>query len=288
MYEFKLSDFTETDDFPFFIQYGFHDKECLLHGHKDFSELVVVLEGSAYQIVEHDAYPITEGDVFILDKYTHHSYTDAENFKICNIMFRPEVMFEHLHHIRQNAGFQALFILEPYYAQNHHFCSRLHLKPEDFTSIRKLLAEMIYEHTEKKDSWQTLLYAKFIQLCTILSRLYQDYGKDHSSDVVKLATTVAYIEKNYCCNISLADLAHLSGYSERQFHRLFQSAFSKSPSLYITSLRLQKAQLLLKNSTLPVGEISWNCGYRDQNYFSRIFKKYVGLTPTEYRQNALW
>ena len=106
MYEFKLSDFTETDDFPFFIQYGFHDKECLLHGHKDFSELVVVLEGSAYQIVEHDAYPITEGDVFILDKYTHHSYTDAENFKICNIMFRPEVMFEHLLHIRQNAGFR--------------------------------------------------------------------------------------------------------------------------------------------------------------------------------------
>ena len=286
--EFVLSEFAETDDFPFFIQYGFHEGECYLHGHADFSELVIVLEGSAFQVVENDAYPIAEGDVFVLDKYTHHSYETAENLKICNIMFRPEVLFENLQHIRQNAGFQALFVLEPYYAQQHQFCSRLHLKPEDFTSINKLLAEMIFEHTQKTDGWQTLLYAKFLQLCTILSRLYQDYGEDHSSDVIKLATAVAYIEKNFCNEISLAGLAHMSGYSERQFNRLFKSAFSTSPSLYITNLRLQKAQLLLKNSSQTIGEISWNCGYSDQNYFSRIFKKYIGLTPTEYKQNALW
>ena len=288
MHTYKLSEFAETEDFPFFIQYGFHDGECYFHGHEDFSELVIVLDGSAFQVVENDAYPITKGDVFVLDKYTHHSYESADNLKICNIMFRPEVIFESLHHIRQSAGFQALFILEPYYTKQHQFCSRLRLNPEDFTSIQKLLAEMIYEHTQKKESWQTLLYAKFLQLCTILSRLYQDYGEDHRSDVVKLATAVAYIEKNYCNAISLADLAHMTGYSERQFHRLFQSAFSMAPSMYITNLRLQRAQLLLKNSGQPIGEISWSCGYSDQNYFSRIFKKYTGLTPTEYKQNALW
>lgn len=288
MLELPLWIFAETEDFPFFIQYGFHEKECALHGHEDFSELVVVLEGSARHIVENETYQISEGDVFVIDKYTHHQYTDAENFKICNVMFRPEVMFENLTHIRQNAGFQALFVLEPYYAKQHQFCSRLRLQPEDFSSIKKLLAEMIYEHTKKADGWQTLLYAKFLQLCTILSRLYQDYGKNHGDDVVKLATAVAFIEKNYCSDISLSDLAHMTGYSERQFHRLFQSAFSTPPSQYITNLRLQKAQLLLKNSSQPIGEISWSCGYSDQNYFSRIFKKNTGLTPTEYRQNALW
>lgn len=288
MHNYNLSEFAETDDFPFFIQYGFHDGGCYIHGHSDFSELVIVLDGSAFQIVENDAYPITKGDVFVVDKYTHHSYEKAENLKLCNIMFRPEVIFENLHHIRQNAGFQALFVLEPYYAQQHQFCSRLRLNPEDFTSIQKLLAEMIYEHTQKKESWQTLLYAKFLQLCTILSRLYQDYGKHHSSDVIKLATAVAYMEKNFCSDISLAELAQMSGYSERQFHRLFKSAFSVPPSQYITNLRLQKAQLKLKNSTQTIGEISWECGYTDQNYFSRIFKKNIGLTPTEYKQNALW
>lgn len=289
MLEMPLSIFTETEDFPFYIQYGFHEDECAIHGHVDFSELVVVLEGHAVHMVENESYPISKGDIFVLDRYTHHSYTEAQNFHICNIMFRPEVMFEHLTHIRQNAGFQALFILEPYYALNHQFCSRLRLKPEDFSSIKKLLAEMIHEHTQKTDGWQTMLYSKFIQLCTVLSRLYvQDVKPEGATDVIKLATAVAYIEKNFLSNISLSDLSHRTGYSERQFNRLFQSAFSVAPSQYITNLRLQKAQLLLKNSTDPIGEISWSCGYSDQNYFSRIFKKNIGLTPTEYRQNALW
>ena len=287
--KYELSEFTETDDFPFFIQYGFHDGECYFHSHEDFSELVIVLDGSAFQIVENDAYPITKGDVFVVDKYTHHSYESAENLKICNIMFRPEVIFENLHHIHQNTGFQALFVLEPYYAKQHRFCSRLRLKSEDFSSITKLLAEMIHEHTLKTDGWQTMLYSKFIQLCTVLSRLYvQDVKPEGATDVIKLATAVAYIEKNFLSNISLSDLSHRTGYSERQFNRLFQSAFSVAPSQYITNLRLQKAQLLLKNSTDSIGEISWSCGYSDQNYFSRIFKKNIGLTPTEYRQNALW
>lgn len=288
MLEFPLQLFAETEDFPFFIHYGTHDKECEIHSHLDFSELVVVLEGSATHTVEKDSYTIKEGDVFVIDKYTRHQYEEAENFKLCNIMFRPEVMFENLHHIRQNTGFQALFILEPYYAQRHHFCSRLCLKPEDFSSIRKLLAEMIHEHTEKIDGWQTFIYAKFIQLCTILSRLYQSYDSEQKNDVLKLASAVAHIEKNFCTEISISDLAQIAGYSERQFNRLFKSAYSTTPNLYINTLRIQKAQQLLKNSNLSMGEISWNCGYSDQNYFSRIFKRHVGLTPTEYRMNVLW
>lgn len=287
MLELPLWIFAETEDFPFFIQYGFHEEECELHGHQDFSELVVVLEGSAMHIVEQEKYPIAEGDVFVIDQYTHHRYVEAKNFKICNIMFRPGYMFANLHHIRQNIGFQALFILEPYYAQNHHFCSRLRLKLEDFTAIRKLLAEMIQEHTQKPSGWQTLIYAKFIQLCIVLSRLYQTYDNQQDNNIFKLAAAVAHIEQNYCSHIDISQLAQLAGYSERQFGRLFKAAFSTTPNLYIMNLRLQKAQQLLKNSNLTIGEISWNCGYSDQNYFSRIFKRYVGLTPTEYQENVL-
>lgn len=287
MLELPLWIFAETEDFPFFIQYGFHEKECELHGHADFSELVVVLKGSAIHLVENEKYPIAEGDVFVIDQYTHHRYEDAKNFKICNIMFRPEYMFENLPHIRQNSGFQALFILEPYYAQNHQFCSRLRLKLEDFTVIQKLLAEMIQEHTQKAPGWQTLVYAKFIQLCIMLSRLYQTYDCADDNTVLKLAAAVAHIEQNYCSDINISQLAQIAGYSERQFSRLFKSAFSTTPNLYIINLRLQKAQQLLKNSCLTMGEISWSCGFNDQNYFSRIFKRYIGVTPTEYRNNTL-
>ncbi len=288
MFEILLCHYAETDDFPFYIQYGGHQGSVDMHRHVDFTELVVVLEGSAMHVVGHEKYPVSEGDVFVIDKYTHHGFVEAKDFRICNIMFKPEVLFEHIFHIRQNAGFHALFVLEPYYAQNHQFCSRLKLEVNDFASIKKLIAEIVHEHTHKSDGWQTLCFAKFIQLCTILSRLYQSYDIVDNNNILKLATAVAYIEKNYCSDISIAKLAETTGYSERQFCRLFKSAFSASPNTFITNLRLQKAQQLLKTTSLPVGEISWTCGYADHNYFSRIFKKYIGLSPSEYRENTLW
>lgn len=287
MLEMPLSIFAETDDFPFFIQYGFHEKECVLHGHSDFSELVVVMDGNAIHTVESENYPIKKGDVFVIDRYTHHQYTEAVNFKICNIMFKPDYFFNNLHFLRQNTGFQALFILEPYYTQNHKFNSRLCLLPDDYSIITLLISEIIHEQTGKKEGWQTLIYSKFIQLCTLLSRLYQSYGTHKNDDIFKLASAIAYIEKDYCSEISISKLASLSGYSPRQLNRLFNSAFSTTPRLYINNLRLQKSRQLLKNTNLTMGEIAYNCGFPDQNYFSRLFKKYVGMTPSQYRSNAI-
>lgn len=287
MLELPLYIFTKDEDFPFFIQYGFHEKENELHGHKDFSELVMVMNGSATHTVENEQYHIKKGDVFVIDQYTHHRYTDAENFRICNIMFRPEYMFQNLNHIRQNSGFQALFVLEPYYAQNHHFSSRLCLKPEDFSFISRIISEMIQEYTFRNDGWQTLIYSRFIQLCTILSRLYQSCNDIKNNDILKLASAIAHIEKNFCSEITISDLAHISGYSIRQLNRLFNSAFSISPSHYLCNLRIQKAQQLLKSTNMSMAEIAWSCGFSEQNYFSRIFKKYTGITPTRYRSNSI-
>ena len=279
MLELPLCIFAETEDFPFYIQYGFHDKECEMHGHEDFSELVIVMEGYATHVVESEQYAISKGDVFVLDRYTHHRYINAESFRICNIMFRPEEMFHSGYHIRQNPGFQALFVLEPYYAQNNRFCSRLRLDSEDYARVMHLVSEIMQEHTRRQDSWQTLVYARFIQLCVMLSRLYQQYDEGADSAILKLAAAVAHIERNYCSAISISELAQISGYSERQFSRLFKSAFSLTPNHYITNLRIQKAQQLLQNTAQPIGEISWSCGYDDQNYFSRTFRKAVGSTP---------
>lgn len=287
MLEMPLSIFAKTDDFPFFIQYGFHEKECALHGHADFSELVVVMDGSAVHTVECENYPIKKGDVFVVDKYTHHQYTQANNFKICNIMFKPDFFFNNLNFLRQNTGFQALFVLEPYYTQNHKFNSRLCLHPDDYSAVTLLISEIIREQTEKKESWQTLIYAKFIQLCTLLSRLYLSYDTGQNDNIFKLASAIAYIEKNFCSEISISGLAKLSGYSTRQLNRLFNSAFSKTPRVYINDLKLQKSRQLLKNTNMTMGEIALNCGFPDQNYFSRLFKKHIGMTPSQYRSNAM-
>lgn len=279
-----LSLFTSCETFPFHIHYGFHDDECFMHGHKDFAELVIVLDGTAEHQVGNERYPIGKGDVFVINQDTVHGYHTAVNFKICNIMFHPDLMFKQNSDMRQTAGFQALFVVAPHYLQNNHFYSRLSLTLDAYAVVRQMTDEMLLEYEQKDAGWQSLLEALFIRLCVLLSRSYCLSENEAHSDILKLAAAIAYIEKHYTDNISVSELAALSGYSERQLTRLFQSTFAVAPNQYITKLRIQKAKQLLNNPAVSIGEAAWNCGYEDQNYFSRVFRRETGTTPTAYRR----
>ena len=283
MVRMPLSHFAKDSDFPFFIQYGFHDAGCYMHGHADFSELVVVTDGSAEHLVGEERYPIAKGDVFVINQYTEHGYSSTTNFKICNIMFQPETMFAGIGNLREAAGFQALFVLEPHYLQTNRFCSRLCLNAREFDDIMQLIEQLMYEYTKRYEGWQTMIHALFLRLCVRLSRDWQESDREIHKDIGKLAAATAYMEKHFSEDLRMEKLAEIAGYSVRQFTRLFRAAYAVTPMNYLVNLRMQKAMQLLKNTALSVGEAAWRCGYEDQNYFSRIFRQYAGMTPSEYR-----
>ncbi len=284
MIRFSFSLFSHNEEFPIHFQYGFHEKDdCYVHGHEDFSELVIVLEGSAQHIVNNETYPISKGDIFVINPFTAHGFTSAQNLQICNIMFKPESVFSEVYDMKQMPGFQALFVLEPHYFQNHSFCSQLRLKAGEFADVTALIHSTLAEYNKKDDGWRDLVFSRFLLLCITLSRLYRTNTENDTVGFLKLAGAIAHIENHYCTALTTESLAKIAGYSERQFLRLFKSVFSITPTLYITNLRIKKAQTLLKTSTMSIGEIAWNCGYDDHNYFSRQFKKQTGMTPTEYQ-----
>ena len=67
------------------------------------------------------------------------------------------------------------------------------------------------------------------------------------------------------------------------FCRLFKNCFDKTFIMYLNDLRMAKAVELLKDISINIKEISGRVGYRDANYFTRIFKKKMGMTPSEFR-----
>ncbi|WP_289661323.1 AraC family transcriptional regulator [Flavobacterium panacagri] len=77
------------------------------------------------------------------------------------------------------------------------------------------------------------------------------------------------------------------GISRVKCYRLFKEILNQSPSDILMSLRLQKAELLLKTKKLNISEISFECGYNDPKYFGRSFKKYFGKSPKEYKEYSL-
>lgn len=104
-------------------------------------------------------------------------------------------------------------------------------------------------------------------------------------DVIALATR--YIRENYKKNtLSISEVAEYVNMSVGYFSLIFHNETGDTFSDYLQKLRMEKACELLENTSMKLLEISWEVGYENANYFSTVFKKAMGMTPSAYRQGA--
>ena len=92
-----------------------------------------------------------------------------------------------------------------------------------------------------------------------------------------------FIQQNYSRSVTVEQIARQTGVSRSYLYRAFQTAFGCSPSEYLTRYRIQRAAQLLRHSALPVGTVATSAGLEDPFYFSRVFRREMGVSPTEYR-----
>lgn len=103
-----------------------------------------------------------------------------------------------------------------------------------------------------------------------------------AKNVIKIA--VAYIDENYTNEeLSLNDVAKVCSVSPNYFSSLFSNEMKQTFVDYVTNKRIAKAKKLLKNTTMHTGEIAAVVGYKDQHYFSVVFRKVQGCSPRDYR-----
>ena len=126
----------------------------------------------------------------------------------------------------------------------------------------------------------SILYEYLFLLASKFPREQYTPGEKQISYVEE---TLTYLETNYSNNISVQSLADSVGLNRSYLHRLFKSATGSSLKEYLLDLRIRKACSLLKSTDLPVAIISHSVGYEDTLYFSRLFKKKKGLSPSQYR-----
>lgn len=91
------------------------------------------------------------------------------------------------------------------------------------------------------------------------------------------------MRKTLSAPLTLEEYARSAGFSVSQFSHLFKKHYGTSPMAYFIELRIQRAKELLDSTGLSVKEVAWELGFDDQLYFSRIFKKVSGISPTTYR-----
>jgi two-component system response regulator YesN len=94
---------------------------------------------------------------------------------------------------------------------------------------------------------------------------------------------IKYINQNYNQNLKLEDMADKTGFSTCYFSKMFKKCYDCSFVDYITDLRVNEAKKLLQDPHINIKDITQQIGYVDPNYFTRVFKKHEGMTPSEYR-----
>ncbi len=92
-----------------------------------------------------------------------------------------------------------------------------------------------------------------------------------------------FLEKNLNKEFSVATLAGICGLSEQHFAVQFKKSTSLSPAKYVMNKRIEEAKCMLTETELPISEIAQAVGYQNWAYFSTVFKRIVGITPSAYR-----
>jgi len=100
-----------------------------------------------------------------------------------------------------------------------------------------------------------------------------------------LGEALKYIRENYNKDITLEDVARNVYISPYYLSHLFKEELNITFLEYLTMVRMEEAKKLLKDTSLSIVAIASQVGYEDASYFSKVFKKYVGISPAQYRKN---
>lgn len=147
--------------------------------------------------------------------------------------------------------------------------------------IEKMLLQLIVEHNQ-----ETTVSNEKGLLLYVLNTLGKLVNTSESSSD-KIAEAITFITTHYNSEINIRDLSDSCNLSRSRFMYLFKEQTGMAPHTYQQMLRIKNSITLLTSTKLDIAEIGQQSGYQDPLYFSRIFKKCVGLSPKEYRAQFL-
>ncbi len=111
-----------------------------------------------------------------------------------------------------------------------------------------------------------------------------EFSKVRHSDTIY--RVMEYIKSNFNRKLTLEEISSYVYLSPSHLSGMFRKEIGQTISTYITYIRIEKSKILLTQKGVKVADIAELCGFEDQGYFTRVFRKHVGISPRQYRENA--
>lgn len=236
----------------------------------EFSELVIVWRGNGLHVMNERPWVITCGDLFYLRPEDCHSYESVNDLVLDNIIYCPE-----------------RFTLEMSWQQ--------FIPPDDQHSWRlttrglalaRGVIQQLNQESRKSDRLSCqLTEALFLQLILILQR--HRYITDCAWQLPEgeqMDLLMSAIQGQLAAPFDLSAFCEQHQLSERALKHLFRQQTGMTPGHYVRQLQLCRAKYLLRSSDCLIGEVAARCGFDDSNYFSVVFTRESGMTPSAFRQ----
>lgn len=253
------------------------------HWHAGIEIIMPIRDG--YQVVAgNDVFDLKEGDVLIINTSVLHSLVAPPAGERVILQFDISL----LHSLKEMETL--LSMLPP--------ITCLRKEDEDqvlYTYVKKKMDRIVEEYREKQPFCEAVIYADLISMFAALGRrlaegVYtRNTGKDSGSSgkqkeyMETVLNACSYINHHYQENITLEQVAAISGFSKFHFTRIFKQCMDKTFYEYLNERRITKAEELLYTTVLSITDIAMNSGFSSISAFNRTFKSIKGCSPSEYR-----
>lgn len=155
--------------------------------------------------------------------------------------------------------------------------------PNNSDELEYLISKLLPEHRIKRPGYRVAENALLLQILCQLSRTDGQSTAKPTTPEQKIEHVLLKMENSLTKNYTLSDYAKEIHLSPGRFSHLFTETMGVSPHQYILNLKIEKAKQLFRQTDQNVQEVAEFTGFDDPLYFSRIFKKHVGMTPTAYK-----
>lgn len=252
-------------DIGYYPKAKFHLRERQ-HGAEQ-NILIYCVEGKGQVTIDGKGYSISPGNFFVIPNGKAHAYeTEPDNpWTIYWCHFKGEQSDE---------------IISQIYKKYGSLKGRV-----AFTDSRLELFTRLYKNLEKGYSFENISYVNLIFLQFLSSFLFEDKFGEYLHEVTEnmIDQSIQFMQGNLEHALTLASLAKNVNSSASHYSAMFKKKTGFPPIEYLNHLKIQKACQFLQFTELRIKEIAFKVGFEDQYYFSRLFNKTMGFSPSNYR-----
>lgn len=286
-YRVLLRDTAKNPSDKLAVKY-FEQEDINLHDHDCF-ELAYVVKGSAVQNLNGTTELVQQGAYFIIDYGSQHNYQECKNLKLINCLFRPEVVDAALGNCISLDELMRICMIR-YYKNYPDWTPVDSIFYDEDKKVIRLLEEMVEEYDHQDIGYQEIFRGKLLEILLItLRKVIRENTTVSIRSCEKSALIVEavnYLEANYRNKAALSKFCEEKHYSIQYISRQFKKETGVTFLDYLQKVRIKKSCDLLLGSELLVSEVAYQVGYDDIKYFHQIFRKIVGMNPSEYRKAA--